>query len=368
MLFRSSYADSTYRLQKVQVIGSASPEGSISFNKLLSEKRAKVLFDYLSRYGSFPDFLKNSEFLGRDWNGLIQLVERDDNVPYKEETLTLLKTIALQVENGVVKDNGQLERIKRLRGGEPYQYMYKYLFPELRASRLYLWYDKVWNPVKATPVLKADLLPLHVDTVIVHDTVYISQCPPCRPFYMGVKTNILFDALLVPNIGVEFYLGKRWSVAANWMYAWWRHDGKHNYWRIYGGDIEVRHWFGRRSEEKPLQGHHVGLYGGLVTYDIEHGGRGYMGGKPGGTLFDKGNWFCGLSYGYSMPIARRLNIDFTIGFGYLGGEYREYIPVDNCYVWQATKQRHWFGPTKAEVSLVWLIGCDNKNWKKGGKR
>ena len=180
----TSYADSTYRLQKVQVIGSASPEGSISFNKLLSEKRAKVLFDYLSRYGSFPDFLKNSEFLGRDWNGLIQLVERDDNVPYKEETLTLLKTIALQVENGVVKDNGQLERIKRLRGGEPYQYMYKYLFPELRASRLYLWYDKVWNPVKATPVLKADLLPLHVDTVIVHDTVYISQCPPCRPFYM----------------------------------------------------------------------------------------------------------------------------------------------------------------------------------------
>lgn len=130
----------------------------------------------------------------------------------------------------------------------------------------------------------------------------------------------------------------------------------------------MRHWFGRRSEEKPLQGHHVGLYGGLVTYDIEHGGRGYMGGKPGGTLFDKGNWFCGLSYGYSMPIARRLNIDFTIGFGYLGGEYREYIPVDNCYVWQATKQRHWFGPTKAEVSLVWLIGCDNKNWKKGGKR
>lgn len=38
------------------------------------------------------------------------------------------------------------------------------------------------------------------------------------------------------------------------------------------------------------------------------------------------------------------------------------------YIWQSTKQRHWFGPTKAEVSLIWLIGRGNYNEKKGGKR
>ena len=54
-----------------------------------------------------------------------------------------------------------------------------------------------------------------------------------------------------------------------------------------------------------------------------------------------------------------------IGVGYIGGEYWEYKPVDDCYVWQATKRRHWWGPTKAEVSLVWLIGRDNVN-RKGG--
>ena len=59
-----------------------------------------------------------------------------------------------------------------------------------------------------------------------------------------------------------------------------------------------------------------------------------MGGKPGGTLWDKMNWAAGVEYGYSLPVARRLNIDFTIGVGYWGGTYHEYKPVDDCYVWQ----------------------------------
>ena len=91
-----------------------------------------------------------------------------------------------------------------------------------------------------------------------------------------------------------------------------------------------------------------------------------MGGKPGGDLWDKMHWGVGLNYGYSLPVGRRLNIDFSLGFGYMTGTYYTYKPIDNCYVWQSTKTRHYFGPTKAEVSLVWLIGCGNYNKKKGG--
>ncbi|KEJ86528.1 hypothetical protein HMPREF1002_00726 [Porphyromonas sp. 31_2] len=179
---------------------------------------------------------------------------------------------------------------------------------------------------------------------------------------------MLYDALLVPNIGVEFYLGKDWSVGANWMYAWWKTDRRHWYWRTYGGDMVIRKWLGKAAKEKPLTGHHLGLYGQIFTYDFETGGKGYMGGKPGGTLWDKMNYSAGVEYGYSLPVAYRLNIDFTIAVGYWGGTYYEYTPVDNCYVWQATKERHWFGPTKAEISLVWLIGRENFNKGKGGRR
>ena len=130
----------------------------------------------------------------------------------------------------------------------------------------------------------------------------------------------------------------------------------------------MRKWFGGAAREKPLTGHHLGIYGQIFTYDFETGGLGYMGGRPGGTLWGRMNYAAGVEYGYSLPVARRLNVDFTIGVGYWGGTYHEYKPVDGCYVWQSTRQRHWLGPTKAEVSLVWLVGCGNYNGEKGGGR
>jgi hypothetical protein len=94
----------------------------------------------------------------------------------------------------------------------------------------------------------------------------------------------------------------------------------------------------------------------MLTYDIELGGRGYLG--------DRWTYAAGVETGYSLPIARRLNIDFNIGIGYLSGHYKEYLPNDKCYIWQVTKQRRWFGPTKIEASLVWLIGHFNHNSKR----
>lgn len=196
-----------------------------------------------------------------------------------------------------------------------------------------------------------------VDTATRHDGLY-----------MGLRTNTLYDALLTPNIGVEFYLGKGWSIGGNWMYAWWKNDGRHRYWRVYGGDVELRRYLGRRAASPPLSGHHIGIYGQMLTYDIEMGGRGYIGGRPGGSLRDKANYGAGISYGYSLPVGKRLNIDFSIGIGYLGGTNYGYEPIGGHYVWEETKKRHWFGPTKAEVSLVWLLGRNNHNDRKGGAR
>lgn len=146
----------------------------------------------------------------------------------------------------------------------------------------------------------------------------------------------------------------------NWMYAWWKSDRKHNYWRAYGGDFEIRRWLSKEPDTKPLSGHHIGVYAQMLTYDFELGGRGYLG--------DKWTYGGGVSYGYSLPLSSRLNLDFTLGLGYLGGIYKEYLPIDDHYVWQKTRKMNWFGPTKAEISLVWLIGRGNKNAQKGGIR
>lgn len=152
------------------------------------------------------------------------------------------------------------------------------------------------------------------------------------------------------------------------MCAWWSIDSRHRYWRVYGGEIAVRRWLRRTSSSTPFSGHHLGLYAGAFTFDFEKGGIGYMGGKPGGTILDRCLGFGGIEYGYSLPVARRFNIDFSIGIGYVGGRYIKYEPFHNFYQKTGEYRLSFFGPTKAEISLVWLLGRGNINKRKGGDR
>ncbi len=178
--------------------------------------------------------------------------------------------------------------------------------------------------------------------------------------FFSIHSNLLYDAALIPNVGAEIYLGKNLSLQADWNYAWWKSEKKNKFWQTYGGDMTLRYWFGSTARNKPLTGHHVGIYGQALTYDFELNGHGYQSAR-----WDYGG---GIEYGFALPIARRLNLDFSLGMGYLTGKYKKYKPIDTHYVWQATKKLHWFGPTKAEVSLVWLLGRGNYNSRKGGQQ
>lgn len=174
---------------------------------------------------------------------------------------------------------------------------------------------------------------------------------------LALRTNMLYDVALIPNIGAEVSLGKRWTASADWFYTWFSSDSRHRYWQGYGGYVTIRKYLSSPSYESTAyslpRGHHLGIYALGLTYDVEWGGRGYQA--------DRFGFGGGVEYGYSLSIGRRLDLDFSIGVGFQDGEYKEYEPIDGRYVWQATRKRHWFGPTKAEVTLRWNIG-------KGGGR
>lgn len=363
--------DSLVSLKKVLVEGASSPEGDIEYNYNLSRERANTLFNFIKDHQEIPDSLMMFRFMGRDWPGLVTLVEKDPKVPYHDESLDLVRKLAREAELGMQTNGDQITQMKSFRRGVPYRYMYNNLFPELRKSIIYLYYDR--RPQAVVKQVEVDSLPAAMsgdyDTAEVIETTDEPVADTGGKFYMDLSTNMLYDLAAVPNIGIEFYLGKNISIDANWMYAWWSKNRRHRYWRIYGGDLELRWWFGSKAHEKPLTGHHIGAYFQAFTYDFEFGNKGYMGGKPGRPLWDRATIGGGVSYGYSHPIARRLNIDFELGIGYLSGKCLEYKVMDDHYVWTSTKMRHWFGPTKLEISLVWLIGNGNFNSKKekGGK-
>lgn len=365
---RVRQADPECRVRKVAVVGGASPEGGVRLNERLSRKRADVLFARLAEYVHVPDSAKSFEYLGRDWGGLLAMVEADRHVPYRDEVMALVRDIIAGGDDGVTVADG-VNRLKALRGGEPYWYMYREMFPELRASLLVVCYDRPWNHGNVIEPAYASAVTAASYGALLPAPVLPARHPQRRaPFYAAFKTNMLYDALLIPNAGAELYLGSGWSMGAGWTHAWWKNDRRNNYWRIYGLDVDVRRWFGEAAARKPLTGHHAGVYMQALTYDFETGGRGFIGGQPGGDIFDRPTWSVGVEYGYSMPVAERLNIDFNIGLGAHWGRQYEYTPEDNCYVWQSTNMKRWFGPTRAEVSLVWLIGRDNVNPGRGGRR
>ncbi len=378
--------DSTVELTSVSFRGSASPEGGPKLNQGLAKNRRNALEKYIRERVDIADSLiDRHEETYIAWDYLAQLVEAS-NMPHKEDVLHIIRDVPefTYDKRGALIDSRK-KRLMDYNYGRTWNYMLEHFFPAVRYAGVVSVSLREKSTVgkedtkSATGVLTdGDTMAMagediskKTDTIVVTDTVFVVDTmflQSCSPIYLSLKTNMLYDLLAVPNIGGEVYLGNNFSLGVDWMYGWWKTDRHHRYWRIYGGEVTANYWFGKKAKEKPLTGHHIGVYGSAFTYDFEWNNKGYIGGEPGGTLLNDANYAVGIAYGYSLPIARRFNIDFTLGVGYQGGKYYEYIPLDGHYVWQTTKQRHWFGPTKVEVSLVWLLGRGNTNNEKGGAK
>ena len=370
--FDSSYHNNDYGLEKILteidslvldprksveriiVVGTASPEGPYRNNVRLATERARAFISILKSRYTFPDSIYTVSTIPEDWEGMRQMLMEDNSIPYAGVVLRFLD------ETETSSPDTREQRLKNLDGGRPYHSIRDNVLPYLRRASVRIDYDtlslRLWPQLKASEPVSAALdLTLPSLDIRPLDIPLSADTPRWIPLVL--KTNMLYDVAAIPNIGMEIALGRNWSVEADWMYAWWSRDIGHRYWRVYGGEVGVRRWFGGKDRQV-LTGHHVGIYGQMLTYDFEFGGKGRQG--------DRWTWGGGVAYGYSLPVGRRLNIDFTIGFGYVGGEYKKYHPDNGCYVWESTHRLNWFGPTKAEVSLVWYI--DGRPARKGGAR
>lgn len=61
--------------------------------------------------------------------------------------------------------------------------------------------------------------------------------------------------------------------------------------------------------------------------------------------------------GYAKRISRNLHLEFNLGIGVLRTYYKHYHANDNhqTLLWQNNGRYTWFGPTKAKISLAWIL-------------
>ena len=346
--------DFQYRLKKIQVISSASPEGPYVFNVALSAKRADVIVSFLRNETASPMERVEVKSLGVDWDGLQELVFADTNMPYRNDVLDILSS--------PLEHQQRLFQLQTLQEGVPYRYMYRHLFPVLRRSRIVFEVEEAPQVDASRIIPMAEVSPFpslldvsrqplmrHVGTVSDTETVQ----------RWALKTNLLYDALLSPSLEVEYRFAPHWSALAEFSIAWWRNKGCHKYYQLAQFSPEVRYWL---DGMRPWKGHYFGAFLGVGHYDLQNGKEGY-----------KGEYgMAGLSYGYMFPVGRDWSLDAGIGLGYLYTEYEEYLPVDGHNVYQQTSRTNYIGPVKAKLSLVWRINQEKIDrlfrWMKGGVR
>lgn len=178
------------------------------------------------------------------------------------------------------------------------------------------------------------------------------SCDDCSPV-IAIKTNLIHDALLTPDLGVELSIARRFSFSLSGSWAWWSRESSHRYWRIYGGNARMSMWLGDLRSRRALSGHHLGLYASAYTYDFEFGGKGRQASGP--------TYSTGVVYGYSIPLNQRLNLDISASIGYIHGDITEYHPRCGKYSCTSLKRLRYFGPSALEISLVWFPGRNSKN-------
>lgn len=162
---------------------------------------------------------------------------------------------------------------------------------------------------------------------------------------VALKNNLLMDGMASPNLAVEFKMGARTTLEIPASLNLWTF-GDNKKFKHVAVQPEFRWWLCA-----PFTGHFFGIHGHYARYNV--GGIG-----PFSTI--KHNryegWLAGagVSYGYSWILGPRWSIEATAGVGYAYMDYDKY-PCGKCEPASGHKTKHYFGPTRLAVSIIFLI-------------
>lgn len=170
---------------------------------------------------------------------------------------------------------------------------------------------------------------------------------PTRPYLLALRTNLLYDALLLPTLGIEWRISRDWGI---------RLDGSLAHWGGSAGTVQ-KIWLLSPEVRRYLLGNrrfYVGVSGNYGEYNLY--------GRPLGKLLsdDTGYqghlWSVGLAVGYHLPLWRSLAVDFNLGLGYTRSEYDSFTAPYGTRVYkQRDRKKNLWGPTQAGINLMWIF-------------
>lgn len=174
----------------------------------------------------------------------------------------------------------------------------------------------------------------------------------CRE--VDLKTNLIYDAAATINLGVEFPLGRRWSMDISGNYNGWTLSDNRK-WKHWMVQPEFRFWTKTRQ-----RGHFIGIHLLGGEYNLN---RMHLPFKMYPSTADRRHegWGvgAGFTYGYRWNFSERWGMEGQLGLGWIYTEYDKFCPK-NCGVRVSSGSKHWFGPTKIALNLIYRFGKKNR--------
>ena len=156
--------------------------------------------------------------------------------------------------------------------------------------------------------------------------------------HFAIKTNSLYWAVLAPNVGIEFGVGRNMTMDLSGVYKPWnlRNDNDARLWLV---QPELRYWLC-----EPFEGHFFGVHLHGAQYYAYFNQKIYDGYLAGG----------GITYGYDWILSPHWNLEALIGIGYarLWYKQRPNLPCAKCF---SNKTENYFGPTKLALTVTYLF-------------
>ena len=169
---------------------------------------------------------------------------------------------------------------------------------------------------------------------------------------MAIKTNLLYGAAtLTPNLAFEFATGPKSSIEISAGWNQWDYEGSYE-----GGNKKFNHYIVRPEYRwwfcERYNGHFIGAHAFFAQYN--------MSGYDVPLLFKKEYRYegiavgAGITYGYHLPLGKKWGAEFHVG---LGAAYLNYKRFSCTYCSEVIDRpsKVYFGPTRAGISLVYLI-------------
>ena len=190
---------------------------------------------------------------------------------------------------------------------------------------------------------------------------------------LALRTNLLYDATLSPNLGAEVRLDSVWSAGINVGFNAWDIDKQKNKkWRHVLVSPNVRRYFGHKRDSHSIYGYKNDTYGVLrdsvVTRRMQYfeGNIIYSHYNVGNTKIPFGLYSAikdrrlqgdllalGGKYGYSWILARNWRIEAEAGLAVGYAWFKEY-DCDHCGTYYGKGDRIFLLP-QLGINVVYLI-------------